>query len=300
MRKDTNFLKKNYYFCSQYYAVMRNQESKNEINRPIRRHPTPRRHARIDLGDTRSEGFGEWLFNHRVGLLVVFAVLILSGTVLATARYNVERIEREYIIEITPEMFEEQTQPEVKPKVSAEELFQRMQNVRNVASNEAAQEEASSGSAEAEQEIEEFIEELEAGLDTNNSNLEEGMNSTKGSGTSGKGGGNDKGDAKEENDDAKGKYQGTCTVSYLFEDPVRSHRNLYIPAYTARGGGVVVLDVQLNRNGAVISARVSSSTNTSLNDVAIHAARNSRTRFNINGDAPSPQRGTITYTFIAQ
>ena len=108
------------------------------------------------------------------------------------------------------------------------------------------------------------------------------------------------GDAKEESDDAKGKYQGTCTVSYCFEDPIRNHRNLYIPAYTARGGGVVVLDVQLNRDGAVTSVRVASSTNTSLNSVAINAARNARTRFNINGDAPSPQKGTITYTFIAQ
>ncbi len=280
--------------------IMSHKESKHEINRPLRRTPTPRRHARIDLGDTRSESVGEWLFNHRVGILVVFAVFVLSGTVLATARYNVERIDREYIIEIVPEMFEEQEQPKVKPVTDIAELDQRMQNVRNVISNEAAKEEDSSGSNEAEQDVREFIEELEQGLDTNNTALEEGVSSTKGSGKSGKGGGDDKGDAKEESDDAKGKYQGTCTVSYCFEDPIRSHRNLYIPAYTARGGGVVVLDVQLNRDGAVTSVRVASSTNTSLNSVAINAARNARTRFNINGDAPSLQKGTITYTFIAQ
>lgn len=266
----------------------------------MRRKNAPRRHARIDLGDTRSEGFGEWLFNHRVGILVVFAVFVLSGTVLATARYNVERIEREYLIEIVPEIFEEQEQPQVKPTPTLEELEQRMQNVRNVASNEAAQEEESSGSSDVEEEVKEFIEELEEGFDANNTNLEQGQNSTKGEGKSGEGGGDDKGDAKEENNDAKGKYQGTCTVSYLFEDPVRSHRNLYIPAYTARGGGVVVVDVKLDRNGAVTSASIASSTNTGLNAIALNAARNNRTRFNIDSEAPSPQKGTITYTFIAQ
>lgn len=276
------------------------KEPKSEINRPVRRKNAPRRHARIDLGDTRSEGFGEWLFNHRVGILVVFAVFVLSGTVLATARYNVERIEREYLIEIVPEIFEEQEQPQVKPTPTLEELEQRMQNVRNVASNEAAQEEESSGSSDVEEEVKEFIEELEEGFDANNTNLEQGQNSTKGEGKSGEGGGDDKGDAKEENNDAKGKYQGTCTVSYLFEDPVRSHRNLYIPAYTARGGGVVVVDVKLDRNGAVTSASIASSTNTGLNAIALNAARNNRTRFNINSEAPSPQKGTITYTFIAQ
>jgi TonB family protein len=81
---------------------------------------------------------------------------------------------------------------------------------------------------------------------------------------------------------------------------VRNHANLYIPAYTARGGGVVVLDVWLDRNGAVTSARVASSTNSSLNQIALNAARNYHTQFNIDGSAPSSHKGTITYTFIAQ
>ena len=67
---------------------MSNKVTNSEIKRPTRRTTAPRRHARIDLGNTRSESFGEWLFNHRVGLLVVFAVFVLSGPVLATARYD--------------------------------------------------------------------------------------------------------------------------------------------------------------------------------------------------------------------
>lgn len=239
------------------------------------------------------------MFNHRVGLLVVFAVFVLSGTVLATARYNVERIDLEYLIEIVPEEFEEQQRPEVKPIPSIEELAQRVQNVRNVVSNEAATEQ-SSGSSDFDEDIKQLMEEIEEGMDSNRAAYEEGMNSVRGAGKGGKGGGDDKGDSKDKSDKNRSKYQGNCTVTYSFEQPVRNHRNLYVPAYTAKGGGVVVLEVLIDRNGAVTSARVASSSNSSLNQVAINAARNYNTRFNIDGSAPSPHRGTITYTFIAQ
>ena len=280
---------------------MQNNSNKTQINRGYQGKGTPRRHARINLGDTRKESMGEWLFNHRIGLLVVFAVFVLAGTVLATARYHVERIDLEYIIEIVPEDFKEEKVPEVKPQVSAEELYQRMQNLRNVASNEAAESEESSGSSNFDQETEQLMEQVQEGMDANRSAYEEGMSSIKGKGKSGKGGGNDSGDSKSEND-KKGKYQGNCTVSYCFTNPERNaiNNNLYTPAYTARGGGVVVLDVWIDRNGAVTSARVASSTNSSLNSIALQAARNYNTRFNIDGSAPSSHQGTITYTFVAQ
>lgn len=275
---------------------MGHKESKSEIKRPIRRHTPPRRHARIELGDTRSESVGEWLFNHRVGLLVVFAVFVLSGTVLATARYNLERVDIEYFIEIIPEDIKQEELTETQTAPTAEELFQRMENVRNIASNDAATHQ-SSGSSSAEDDIEKYLAELNGGADTQTTTIADGANANDGNG--GTGGGNDTGDSKI-NDDNKGKYQGNCTVNYRFENPVRSDRGLYIPAYTAKGGGVVVLDVSLDRNGSVVSARVSSSTNGSLNQVAIQAAKHPRTRFNIDSSAPSPHKGTITYTFIAQ
>lgn len=279
---------------------MEKNKNKQNINRPQGRNVAPRRHARIDLGNTRKESMGEWLFNHRVGLLAVFAVFVLAGTVLATARYSVERVDLEYFIEIVPQELEEEKVAETKPTVSAEELYQRMQQVRNVVSNEAAQEEDSSGSSEQEQEVENPTDNPNEGVDGTNSSSDDGMSSVRGTGKGGKGGGNDKGDNQDENKSTKPKYQGACTVSYRFEEPVRNHANLYIPAYTARGGGVVVLDVWLDRNGTVTSARVASSTNSSLNQIALQAARNYNTQFNIDGSAPQSHKGTITYTFIAQ
>lgn len=292
-------------------VVMSNKDLNKEINSSTsslnarqaqhgQQRVAPRPHVRIDLSQTRHESVGEWLFNHRVGLLVVFAVLVLSGTVLATARYTVERTELEYLIEIAPEEFEEQKREEQKPQISEEELYQRMQSVRNVISNDAATEESSGSSSEFDEEIEQLMEDVAEGMDANRTAYEEGLSSIRGKGDSGKGGGNEKGDGKKEGDQSKGKYQGACTVSYSFSDPVRNHRSLHVPAYTARGGGVVVVDVSLDRNGSVVSASVASSTNASLNKIALQAARNYNTRFNIDSSAPSPHRGTITYTFVAQ
>lgn len=292
-------------------VVMSNKDLNKEINSSTsslnarqaqhgQQRVAPRPHVRIDLSQTRHESVGEWLFNHRVGLLVVFAVLVLSGTVLATARYTVECTELEYLIEIAPEEFEEQKREEQKPQISEEELYQRMQSVRNVISNDAATEESSGSSSEFDEEIEQLMEDVAEGMDANRTAYEEGLSSIRGKGDSGKGGGNEKGDGKKEGDQSKGKYQGSCTVSYSFSDPVRNHRNLHVPAYTARGGGVVVVDVSLDRNGSVVSASVASSTNASLNKIALQAARNYNTRFNIDSSAPSPHRGTITYTFVAQ
>lgn len=277
---------------------MDKNSSKSQINRGSRLSTEHRRYARIDLGNTRKESIGEWLFNHRIGLLVVFAVFVLSGTVLATASYHVERTDIEYIIEIVPEDMVKEEAPETQPTDLAEELYQRMENVRNTISNDAAQHEASSGSSDIDKEIEQILNDAMQGADSQSS-IDEGATSVAGEGESGTGGGDDKGDSKSENDKA-GKYQGTCTVNYCFTDPVRNHKSLYIPAYTARGGGVVVLDVTLDRNGAVTNARVASSTNSSLNQIAIQAARNYKTRFNIDGSAPASHKGTITYTFVAQ
>ena len=70
-----------------------------------------RQRPHIDLGDTRSEGFGEWLYGHRVGLIAVIACFMLGGIFIATARVEVVVQPIEYIIEFvdaepTPEEVE--------------------------------------------------------------------------------------------------------------------------------------------------------------------------------------------------
>ena len=62
------------------------------------------RHRGVDLGATRKESLGEWLYTHRVGLIVVFVTFIFGGTWLATARYSFTLPPVEYLIEFVEEV----------------------------------------------------------------------------------------------------------------------------------------------------------------------------------------------------
>ena len=63
----------------------------------------PRRRPHIDLGDVRSESFGEWLYSHRLGIIAVIVCFIIGGIFIVTARINVEIRPIEYIVEFVDE-----------------------------------------------------------------------------------------------------------------------------------------------------------------------------------------------------
>lgn len=270
---------------------------KGEIKVQPRRVP---KRPNIDLGDTRAESAGEWLYSHRIGLFVVLIIFLVGSAVLATARYNVDILPTEYIIEFVeeePTMEEVERLKRERDRIQAE-INQRLaavQNVKNLQSNDASEEAGSRGETSATSDMQQMMDKVAADMATNRGEYESGVREAEGIGK-GTGSGKGVGSGTAE----KGKFSGAVTVAYEFRDPVRHHRDLYTPAYRAKSGGVVVVDVWLNRNGEVTSARIQSSTNPELNDQALSAARHKRTRFNIDSSAPTPQRGTITYTFVAQ
>ncbi len=97
------------------------------------------------------------------------------------------------------------------------------------------------------------------------------------------------------------KVSGTVTVSYSLVNPLRHSVYLDVPAYRCQRGGVVVVNITVNRNGNVISASVdkgASVPDDCMQQTAVGAAR--RSRFDINTSAPERHSGTITYTFVAQ
>ena len=268
---------------------------------PINRRNASRNKPLVDLDDTRRESLGEWLFSHRVGLLVVVAVFLVSGVVLATARYNVELRPVEYIIELVDEAPTAEEVEELKKKRDQlqEDINRRMaaiEKVKNLQSNDAAEAAGSVEQMQYDSDMQQMMDKIASDMAENRGDYEKGMREVKGIGKGGSGGGS--GGTKGSGD--KGKFSGAVTISYRFEDPVRHHRDLYVPAYRAKEGGVVVVDVWLDRNGTVTAARINSSTNPSLNDQALSAARHHRTLFKIDGSAPTSHRGTITYTFVAQ
>ena len=148
-----------------------------------------------------------------------------------------------------------------------------------------------------------MMDKVASDMASNRSDYESGMREANGigSGGSGNGSGGKKGDGRDKN------FKGAVTVEYNVNyvngnKKVARHARtkLYTPAYRAEKGGYVVVEVRVNRNGSVVSAVVKESSNSSLNDVALNAARNAGTLFNIDPNAPVSNVGTITYTFIAQ
>lgn len=270
-------------------------------NRPTARGGVAHRRLSIDLGDTRSESFGEWLFNHRIGLIAMVAAYIIGIIVVATTRINVELQPEEYIIEFVEEEPSEEELEQLRRKRDAlqEEINQRLaraQRVQNLQSNDASESSASTN-MRYDSETEQMMDKIASDMATNRGDYESGMRQIEGMG---KGSGSGSGSGGNKGTGEKGKFSGAVTVNYSFTDPVRHHRDLYVPAYRAKGGGVVVVDVWLDRNGTVTNARIASSTNPELNNQALAAAKHSRTLFRIDNTAPQSHRGTITYTFVAQ
>ena len=262
-----------------------------------RSQPMPRRRSYVNLEDTRRDSFGEWLYNHRRGLLAALLLYVAGLFILLTQRVIVEIPPIEYEIEIVPEeMLEEQVveRPNVYPDMEYLE-----QQVRNVKSNQMSSfDEASGGEAvEYDAETQELMDRIAADM-----NLSEGLfeGGASGKGIGQGGGGTHSGKGAGDSKGEKGKFSGAVTVSYSFAQPVRHHRSLYTPAYRAKGGGTVVVDVWINRNGTVTDARIASSTNSTLNAQALAAAKHTKTLFDINNGAPTSHRGTITYIFVAQ
>ncbi|RKD89720.1 energy transducer TonB [Mangrovibacterium diazotrophicum] len=94
-------------------------------------------------------------------------------------------------------------------------------------------------------------------------------------------------------------YSGESNIHYNLED--RYHVKLPIPVYLARGGGKITVDIWVAPSGKVIKAQLrpySGISDPMLPEYALQAAL--RTIFNAKNDAPSLQKGFISYTFVAQ
>lgn len=267
--------------------------------KPIRRAPRPR--VVVDLSDTRSESLGEWFYNHRIGLAVVMVAYVIGIIALFTARVEVELKPVEYIVEFVEEVpsAEEVERLKRQRDLLQREIEQRLaraQRVQNLQSNDAAEQAASAEDMSYDAETQQMMDRIASDMATNRGDYESGMREIAGMGKGGTGSGS----GGKKGSGEKGKFSGAVTVNYAFENPVRHHRDLYVPAYRTKSGGVVVVDVWLDRNGTVTTARIASSTNPELNQQALAAAKHSRTLFRIDNTAPTSHRGTITYTFVAQ
>lgn len=257
----------------------------------------PRRRRRLDLPfDNRREDAGEWTYRHRIGLcvtLICYLVLMIgfvSSKIVVGKREAMQGmyIDLETLAELESER--DRLQREIEQKMAAEQADWR--SVQNRVSNENATDERlrdDRGTNTAA--LNEAAAALQQQMAANSAAYEQGLAEERAiyeqSGS--------KGRDEERRDQV---VKGSVTVSFSLTNPVRHSRYLHIPAYLCEAGGVVVVQITVNRGGEVIAARVREGGDDCMRDTALRAARESL--FNIDQAAPERQTGTITYTFIPQ
>lgn len=94
-------------------------------------------------------------------------------------------------------------------------------------------------------------------------------------------------------------YTGKSNIHYFLEN--RFHVRLPIPVFLAKSGGLITIDIQVDRTGKVTKAEARSSSGNGDPMLPVYATQAAqRTVFNADSKAPAIQRGTITYRFVAQ
>ena len=134
----------------------------------------------ILLEDTRRESLGEWLYNHRIGVMVVILTLLVGGTWLATARYSFTIPPMEYFVEFVEEVPSEAEVAELKRKrdelqAEIDRRLQEVQNVKNLQSNDAAETSGSKSQLGHDAKTQELMDKIASDMQTNRNDYESGM-----------------------------------------------------------------------------------------------------------------------------
>lgn len=255
----------------------------------------------LPFSDRRRRGdAGDWVYRHRVGLLVTVVLYLIAAILFVS--YKIVVYENPtttmYIDLVTPEE-EEVPKPEEQPKPIEQIDPGYYEQVMNRASDQNAKMDASlrdDRGTQADKLIEEaqrVQQEVAAGQQAFRSGMDEIAEMSRRhkmpqSSSSSK---------SSSSQRQTVKVQGNVTVSYDLAG--RTATYLHVPAYQCREGGTVVVGITVNRNGEVISAAVEqASPGECIAERAVQAARAST--FNADASAPERQRGTITYVFVAQ
>ncbi len=245
----------------------------------------------------RQRSWSQWIFKHRVGLMVT-VVIYLSMAILFVSYKIVVRPVADNSIDIE---FEQEEQVITEEQKLERELYAQDEPVKNRISSddsrfdETLRDSKNTDAAEIYREAERIQEELRAGqasyeqalldIEQRKDNKDEQPRSNI--------------DAKEGARNQDAFVEGNVVASFDLEG--RTAYYFDIPAYKCEDGGTVVVNISVNANGKVVAAsvdRAQSSTNRCLNNEAVASAK--ACRFSPSTTAPNPQKGTITYTFVAQ
>ncbi len=236
--------------------------------------------------------------NHRVGILLTLAVNLLALVILLSVYVQGQArfIESEVLFAIEePEVEQPQEKPvEEITRHTAWERETQPQEVRNIAVNQEADKELNAGLGDEKAiDAEELYKEAARVRAEMEANRERYMQKDELSQVSVP-------NTTKKTVAPPGKsYQGPSVVSYSLKG--RNAYELPVPAYRCKGGGIVVVDITVNREGRVVAASIdapNSEQDPCLHSEAQRAAR--RSFFNPEPHGPATQQGSITYMFVAQ
>ena len=271
-----------------------------ETNDSVKRAPQRPRRQRMRLPfDNRKQDAGEWAYDHRIGLSVmviaylVLAIAFFASKIVIGSRPHMQGIyvDLQTLAELEAEKERLQREIELKQQQDIDWSAVRNRMSNDALLNENLKDDRGTNTSE----INESAKDIAAGMAANRAAYEAGLAEAKSILEAEREKADDGGKSSKGQD---AKYKGGVTVRYAFKDPVRTKRDLVIPAYKCEAGGQVEVAVVLNQGGEVISARVISGGDERMREEALKAARASL--FNIDNTAPARHSGTITYTFIPQ
>lgn len=281
---------------------MTNSEPKrvaNGDNTSPQRPPRPRRPRMRLPFDDRKQDAGEWAYDHRIGLSMMVIVYLILGIAFFASKIVIgsrPHMQGIYVdlqtlaeLEAEKERLEREIELKQQDDIDWSAVRNRMSN--DALLNENLRDDRGTNTSE----INESARDIAAGMAANRAAYEAGMAEAQSILDAERAKSSDS-DKSSKGQDAK--YKGGVTVRYSFKDPVRTKRDLIIPAYKCEAGGQVEVAVVLDQGGEVISARVISGGDERMREEALKAARASL--FNIDNTAPARHSGTITYTFIPQ
>lgn len=261
----------------------------------------PRRpRMNLPFDNSRKKDAGEWAYDHRIGLSVMVIVYLLLGIVFFSSKIIIGRkphmqgiyVELQNLEELEKE--KERLEREIEMKQQQDIEWSKIRNLESndAVLNEQLKDDRNTNTAE----INESIKSVADGMEANRAAYEAGLREANDILNNRPEQENSSQKSKKDGEDTK--YKGGVTVRFEFRDPVRTKRNLIVPAYTTDTGGQVVVAVTLNPGGEVIAARIKSGGTEIMREEALKAARASL--FNIDHSAPARHEGTITYTFLPQ
>jgi hypothetical protein len=246
--------------------------------------------------------FLDLIDRHKIGILttIVLHMFIATVILLIQMRSQMVQQQKQMVVEfIQPEDMEkalQDMQKEIKQQ-SKVEFIKEMQQEYNIKSTPVNE-------ADAQKSIDDMVKGIKSELNINDaSNYDREAEKTQPKLEEIKKKDVPKVEKKSDFINEKGEpsvFRGATTISFNLKG--RNYVYIPTPQYKCESGGKVVLDVDVNQRGYVVTATINHNLSQITEECIAEAAKSAAmmTRFSEKSDAPAKQPGTITFIFVAQ